>query len=76
MTTADYGRDAFDFVDGLDRHTTVDGVMDDAERAFGRFGFETIIVAGLPLNSGQDFSSRVRQAMACQMVRALHATPI
>ncbi|KQW22636.1 transcriptional regulator [Afipia sp. Root123D2] len=59
MVAVDYGRDAFDFIDGLNRHTTVVGVMDDAERAFNRFGFETIIVAGLPLNPNGDFSSRV-----------------
>lgn len=59
MTTADYGRDAFDFVEGLNKSTTVSAVMDDAERAFNRFGFETIIIAGLPLNSSADFSSRV-----------------
>lgn len=59
MATLDYRRDAFDFVERLNRHTTVSGVMDDAERTFNRFGFETIIIAGLPLVAGGDFSSRV-----------------
>lgn len=59
MTTANYRRDAFDFVEGLNKHTTVSGVMDAAERAFNGFGFETIIVAGLPLSPDADFSSRV-----------------
>jgi LuxR family quorum sensing-dependent transcriptional regulator len=59
VATANYRREAFDFIEGLNRHTTVSGLMDAAERAFNRFGFETIIVAGLPLGSGVDFSDRV-----------------
>ena len=59
MAAVDYGRDALDFIESLNRHTTITGVMDAVERAFHRFGFETIIVAGLPAHSNMDFSSLV-----------------
>jgi LuxR family quorum sensing-dependent transcriptional regulator len=59
LAAGDYGRVAFDFIEGLNRRTTVSGVMEDAERAFNRFGFETMIVAGVPVRPGGDFSSRV-----------------
>jgi LuxR family quorum sensing-dependent transcriptional regulator len=45
---ADYGREALDFVEDLERLQTVDATMDSMEAAFGRFGFETLIVTGLP----------------------------
>jgi LuxR family quorum sensing-dependent transcriptional regulator len=48
MSAVDYGRDALDFVEGLDAHTSVSETMDALEAAFGRFGFETIVVTGLP----------------------------
>ena len=44
----DYGRGALDFIEGLERLRTVDSVMDAMERAFNRFGFETIILTGVP----------------------------
>jgi len=44
----DYGRGALDFIEGLERLKTVDSVMDAMERAFNRFGFETIILTGVP----------------------------
>ena len=44
----DYGRDALDFIESLDRVTTVSAAMDAMEDAFGRFGFRTLIVTGLP----------------------------
>lgn len=58
METVDYGRDTFDFIEGLNKHTTIPGVMHAMERAFSRFGFETIIVAGLQ-HTDKDFASLV-----------------
>src|ERR1700757_2746881 len=58
MSGVDYGRDALDFIEGLNGYNEVPAAMDALERAFGRFGFETIIVTGLP-NPGQNFSQMV-----------------
>jgi LuxR family quorum sensing-dependent transcriptional regulator len=44
----DYGRQALDFIEEIERHATVDSVMDAMVREFGRFGFETLILTGLP----------------------------
>jgi hypothetical protein len=70
MSGVDYGRDALDFIEGLNGYNEVPAAMDALERAFGRFGFETIIVTGLP-NPGQNFSQMVL-AMARRMVQTLH----
>lgn len=58
MSGVDYGREALDFIEGLNGHTEVSAAMDALERAFCRFGFETIIVTGLP-NPDQNFSQMV-----------------
>jgi LuxR family transcriptional regulator, quorum-sensing system regulator BjaR1 len=58
MPATDYGRDALDFIEGLDSHASASAAMDALEAAFGRFGFETIIVTGLP-NPDQKFSQMV-----------------
>jgi LuxR family quorum sensing-dependent transcriptional regulator len=44
----DYGRQALDFIEEIEPHTTVDKVMDAMERVFARFGFQTLIISGLP----------------------------
>jgi LuxR family transcriptional regulator, quorum-sensing system regulator BjaR1 len=44
----DYGRQALDFIEEIERHATVDGAMDLIAREFARFGFETVILSGLP----------------------------
>jgi LuxR family quorum sensing-dependent transcriptional regulator len=54
----DYGRQALDFIEDVERHETVDGVMDAMVRVFGRFGFETLILTGLP-NPEQDLEQMV-----------------
>jgi LuxR family quorum sensing-dependent transcriptional regulator len=54
----DYGREALDFIEGLDRVTTVTAAMDAMEDAFARFGFRTLIVTGLP-NPDQRFEQVV-----------------
>ena len=54
----DYGRDALDFIEDLDRVTTASAAMDAMEEAFGRFGFRTLIVTGLP-NPEQRFEQVV-----------------
>jgi LuxR family transcriptional regulator, quorum-sensing system regulator BjaR1 len=48
MSVVDYGRDALDFVESLEAYTTVSDAMDALEAGFGRFGFQTIAVTGLP----------------------------
>jgi hypothetical protein len=58
MSGVDYGREALDFIEGLNGYNEVPAAMDALERAFGRFGFETIIVTGLP-NPDQNFSQMV-----------------
>jgi LuxR family quorum sensing-dependent transcriptional regulator len=58
MAAAEYGREALDFIERLNGHTDVPAAMDALERAFSRFGFETIIVAGLP-DPDQRFSHTV-----------------
>lgn len=58
MSAVEYGRDALDFIEELNGHTKVPAAMNALERAFGRFGFETVIVTGLP-NPDQKFSQVV-----------------
>lgn len=58
MSAVDYGRDALDFIEGLEACSTVPDAMNALEGAFGRFGFETMIVAGLP-NPDQRFAQMV-----------------
>ena len=55
---ADYGRDALDFIERLKPLSKVSAVMHAVEAAFSRFGFETIILTGLP-NPDQEFSQMV-----------------
>jgi LuxR family quorum sensing-dependent transcriptional regulator len=58
MSAVDYGREALDFIEGLEAHRSVPAAMDALEAAFARFGFEHIIVTGLP-NPDQRFSQMV-----------------
>jgi LuxR family quorum sensing-dependent transcriptional regulator len=58
MSAVDYGREALDFIESLEAYRKVPETMDALGTAFGRFGFETIIVAGLP-NPDQRFSQMV-----------------
>jgi LuxR family transcriptional regulator, quorum-sensing system regulator BjaR1 len=57
-TTDYYGRDALDFVERLERLPTVSAAMDSMEQTFSRFGFETLILTGLP-NHEQRFEQVV-----------------
>jgi len=58
MSAVDYGREALDFIEGLEAYSRVPDAMGALEAAFGRFGFETIIVTGLP-NPEQQFAQMV-----------------
>ncbi|MFT4117987.1 helix-turn-helix transcriptional regulator [Bradyrhizobium sp.] len=58
MSAVDYGREALDFIEGLGTHTSVPDAMDALATAFGRYGFEHIIVTGLP-NPDQRFAQMV-----------------
>ncbi|MGY3505810.1 helix-turn-helix transcriptional regulator [Bradyrhizobium sp. USDA 4471] len=58
MSVVDYGREALDFIEGLGAYDRVPAAMNALEAAFGRFGFETIIVTGLP-NPDQRFAQMV-----------------
>ncbi|MBR0716594.1 LuxR family transcriptional regulator [Bradyrhizobium liaoningense] len=58
MSAVDYGREALDFIESLEAYRRVPDAMDALEAAFGRFGFETIIVTGLP-NPDQQFAQMV-----------------
>ncbi|WP_027549798.1 LuxR family transcriptional regulator [Bradyrhizobium sp. Cp5.3] len=58
MSAVDYGREALDFIEGLGAYRRVPDAMDALETAFNRFGFEHMIVTGLP-NPDQRFSQMV-----------------
>jgi LuxR family quorum sensing-dependent transcriptional regulator len=58
MSVTDYGREALDFIESLEAHKSVPDAMNALEDAFCRFGFETIIVTGLP-NPDQKFAHMV-----------------
>ena len=58
MSAVDYGREALDFIEGLEAYRKVPDAMNALEAAFGRFGFEAIIVTGLP-NPDQQFAQMV-----------------
>ena len=58
MSATDYGREALDFIEGLEAHKSVAAAMDALDTAFCRFGFETIIVTGLP-NPDQKFAQMI-----------------
>ena len=58
MSAVDYGREALDFIEGLGAYDRVPDTMDALAIAFGRYGFEHIIVTGLP-NHDQRFSQMV-----------------
>jgi LuxR family quorum sensing-dependent transcriptional regulator len=47
-----FAREAFEFIDRLDRLTTVSAVMDATERVLARYGFEHFSFSGTPRNSG------------------------
>jgi LuxR family transcriptional regulator, quorum-sensing system regulator BjaR1 len=56
MSAVDDGREALGFIKGRKAYSRVSDAMDALEAAFGRFGFEHIIVTGL--ESGAATSSR------------------
>jgi LuxR family transcriptional regulator, quorum-sensing system regulator BjaR1 len=58
MSAVDYGREALDFIEALGAYAKVPDAMDALTTAFGRYGFERIIVTGLP-NPDQRFSQMV-----------------
>lgn len=58
MFAGDYGRQALDAIERLERCTTISGAMDVMTATFSRFGFETIVVTGLP-EPGERFAQRV-----------------
>lgn len=58
MSAVDYGREALDFIEGLGAYGRVPDAMDALAITFGRYGFEHIIITGLP-NPDQHFSQMV-----------------
>jgi len=58
MSSVDYGREALDFIEGLGAYGSVPDAMDALALTFGRYGFEHVIVTGLP-NPDQRFSQMV-----------------
>jgi LuxR family quorum sensing-dependent transcriptional regulator len=46
-----FAREAFEFIDNLERLSTIDGVMNATQRMLGRFGFEHFSFSGVPSNS-------------------------
>jgi LuxR family quorum sensing-dependent transcriptional regulator len=58
MSAVEYGREALDFIEWLAAYRNVPDAMDALATAFGRDGFEHIIVTGLP-NPDQQFSQMV-----------------
>jgi LuxR family quorum sensing-dependent transcriptional regulator len=47
-TQTDYGDKALNFIESLERLKSVDEALDSLDRAFQGFGFETLVVTGLP----------------------------
>jgi LuxR family quorum sensing-dependent transcriptional regulator len=54
----DYGRDAFEFVEGLDALSSTRQVLDSLQAAVTRYGLETLLFMGLP-NPEQRFDDLV-----------------
>lgn len=46
-----FAREAFEFIDGLDRLSTLDAVMDATGRTLARYGFEHFSFSGVPRDS-------------------------
>jgi LuxR family transcriptional regulator, quorum-sensing system regulator BjaR1 len=46
-----FAREAFEFIDDLERLVTIDAVMNATQRMLNRFGFEHFSFSGLPRNS-------------------------
>lgn len=46
-----FAHEVFDFIDGLDRLSTIDAVMDATERMLGRYGFTNFAFSGIPQSS-------------------------
>ena len=55
---SDYGQQALDFIESLEGIEAADAAMDSMADAFGSFGFQTLIVTGLP-NPSQRFEQVV-----------------
>src|SRR5258706_13526523 len=47
----EFAREVFDFIDGLNRLSTVDAVMNATERMLGRYGFAHFSFSGMPCSS-------------------------
>lgn len=58
MMSSDYGRNTIDFIEGLMAVSTIDEALRAIESGFSAFGFETIIITGIP-NHQQTFSQMV-----------------
>lgn len=54
----DYGRQALDFIEGLESIGSVEATMDAMATAFAAFGFETLIISGVP-NPGLELEELV-----------------
>lgn len=48
MIIGDYGKDALDFIEELEAYSTVSSAFDAIKSGFYAFGFETIIITGIP----------------------------
>jgi hypothetical protein len=46
-----FAREAFEFIESLERLVTIDAVMNATQRMLNRFGFEHFSFSGLPRNS-------------------------
>jgi LuxR family quorum sensing-dependent transcriptional regulator len=51
MPVMNFAREAFDFIDGLNRLPSVDGVMSATQRMFACYGFEHFSFSGVPRSS-------------------------
>jgi LuxR family quorum sensing-dependent transcriptional regulator len=59
MTAQPFGREAFEFIEDLDRLSSAAAVMERMDRAVSRFGFENLIVTGLSPQPDQSFDDLV-----------------
>ena len=69
-----FGREAFEFIENLDRQPNPDGVIQAMSRAVARFGFEGLFVSWLRAPSNQPFDDIVLAAQCPSEFRAVYAS--
>jgi hypothetical protein len=69
-----FGREAFEFIENLDRQPSPDAVIQAMSRAVARFGFEGLFVSWLQAPANQPFDDIVLAAQCPSEFRAVYAS--